>query len=270
MKIVRRRTISTKGSNRSFFLTSSMSTEIRTFRDESRHVLYEINLLVIVLIVKKYDSLILMFWGGKIDDLMNLEKKIVDLLLEQYNRGVQVINELRAKLLQHNEQVSAKIAWVWNEISADQLAMQQDLSEMKVKLVKKTYVDMQHCCYLVNGKKVLITFSPIYVNDAATVEYAKDLSIKLSEIFEGNIHSRIYLDDRLTLASYKLVTNCCALRKRKIIYFVGICNLNSVLFNGLQHADEQRLQRFADLSNLRAHRKRVFDNKKIIAIIVNA
>lgn len=126
--------------------------------------------------------------------------------------------------MKHNEQISANIAGVWNQISADQLAMQQDLSDKKVKLVEKNYVDIQRYCYLANGKKVLITFSQIYGNDAATVEYAKDPSIKLSDILEGSIHSRICLDDHLTSASYKLATNCCALHGKKIIKRVSLIN----------------------------------------------
>lgn len=59
--------------------------------------------------------------------LMNLEKKIRDLTLEQHNRGVQAISETRAELSQYNEPIGANIAGVRNDMSAGQLAMQQDL-----------------------------------------------------------------------------------------------------------------------------------------------
>uniref|UniRef100_A0A1A9UHA9 Uncharacterized protein n=1 Tax=Glossina austeni TaxID=7395 RepID=A0A1A9UHA9_GLOAU len=68
------------------------------------------------------------------NSLMNLEKKIRNLVLEQHNRGLQEISEMRAELFKQNEPVGAKIAGARNDMSAGQLTMQQDLKDMKAKL----------------------------------------------------------------------------------------------------------------------------------------
>uniref|UniRef100_A0A1B0BMV2 Uncharacterized protein n=1 Tax=Glossina palpalis gambiensis TaxID=67801 RepID=A0A1B0BMV2_9MUSC len=61
--------------------------------------------------------------------LMNLGKKMRDLVLEQHSRG-----QLQIELLQHNEQVGANMAGARNDMSAGQLAM-QDLKDMEANLV---------------------------------------------------------------------------------------------------------------------------------------
>lgn len=66
---------------------------------------------------------------------MNVEKEICDLAQEQHKPVVQEISELRAELLQPKEQVGADIARVRNEMSAGQLAMQQDLNNMQPRIV---------------------------------------------------------------------------------------------------------------------------------------
>uniref|UniRef100_A0A1B0GBY9 Uncharacterized protein n=1 Tax=Glossina morsitans morsitans TaxID=37546 RepID=A0A1B0GBY9_GLOMM len=46
------------------------------------------------------------------NNLMNVEKRICDLALEQYSRGLQKLSELQAELLKHNE----KFNWLCNKI----------------------------------------------------------------------------------------------------------------------------------------------------------
>uniref|UniRef100_A0A1A9ZC11 Uncharacterized protein n=1 Tax=Glossina pallidipes TaxID=7398 RepID=A0A1A9ZC11_GLOPL len=71
----------------------------------------------------------------------------------------------------------------------------KNLRELVLKIderceVKAMYAGLQHCCYLPDGKKLLIKFSPIYIRDAVMMEYVKDPSIKLSYGSGVSIHSQ--------------------------------------------------------------------------------
>uniref|UniRef100_A0A1B0BLJ4 Uncharacterized protein n=1 Tax=Glossina palpalis gambiensis TaxID=67801 RepID=A0A1B0BLJ4_9MUSC len=88
--------------------------------------------------------------------------------------------------------------------------------------ITATYADVQHCCCLPKGDEISIKFSSIYVRDAVMLRYAKDFSIKLSDVL--GIHSLGDLDDHLTHVSYKLVMTRRALRKKHIIKRFSVIN----------------------------------------------
>lgn len=80
-----------------------------------------------------------------------------------------------------------------------------------------SYSDIQHCCYLSNGKAVLVKLNSVFLRDLIMINYHKKESILLSEILPEGVASRVFLNDNLNDATSKLLFMCRRLREQNKI-----------------------------------------------------
>lgn len=97
-----------------------------------------------------------------------------------------------------------------------------DLRQPVVKIAEICNVylnptDIQHCCYIYGGKSVLVKFNSIHTRDTIMANFFRLFSIRLNDVLDTDVQSRIYLNDHLTPLAYKLVNICRRLRERKAI-----------------------------------------------------
>lgn len=83
-----------------------------------------------------------------------------------------------------------------------------------------TQSDIQHCCYLSNGKAVLVKLNSVYLRDSIMINYHRRGSILLSDILPEGVASRVFLNDNFNEATGKLLFVCRRLREQgKILKF---------------------------------------------------
>lgn len=83
--------------------------------------------------------------------------------------------------------------------------------------------DIQHCCYIYGGKTILVKFNSIHIRDKIMANYFRT-SIRLKDIVDCDVQSRIYLKDHLTPAAARLVNTCRKLRDRKKVHKYVLIN----------------------------------------------
>lgn len=80
-----------------------------------------------------------------------------------------------------------------------------------------TQSDIQHCCYLSNGKAVLVKLNSVFLRDSIMINYHKKDSILLSDVVPEGVASRVFLNDNLNDATGKLLFMCRRLREQNKI-----------------------------------------------------
>lgn len=80
-----------------------------------------------------------------------------------------------------------------------------------------THSDIQHCCYLANGKAVLVKLNSVFLRDSIMINYHKKDSILLSEVVPEGVESRVFLNDNLNDATGKLLYVCRRLKEQSKI-----------------------------------------------------
>lgn len=75
----------------------------------------------------------------------------------------------------------------------------------------------QHCCYLSNGKAVLVKFNSVHLRDTIMINYHRKDQILLSDVVPEEVASRVFLNDNFNDAAGKLLFVCRKLREQKKI-----------------------------------------------------
>lgn len=90
----------------------------------------------------------------------------------------------------------------------------------KINITKS---DVNNICYINKERSVLVKFNSVLIRDDVMRAYFKTKSLKLSDVMETEISSRVYLNDHLPPATSKLNGICRRLYKeKKILKFVLI------------------------------------------------
>lgn len=84
--------------------------------------------------------------------------------------------------------------------------------------------DIQHCCYIYGGKTVLVKFNSIHLRDSIMANYFRSHNMRLKDVLDCDVQSRIYLKDHLTPAAALLVNICRTLRDRKKVHKYVLIN----------------------------------------------
>ena len=109
----------------------------------------------------------------------------------------------------------------------------EDLSQPIIKL--RSYFNISisssvinHVCYINKRKSILVKFNNVSLRDGLMSAYFKTRSLKLMDFFEGNIASRVYLNDHYSPAAGKLNALCRKLLQKKVITKFRILNGDSL------------------------------------------
>lgn len=84
--------------------------------------------------------------------------------------------------------------------------------------------DIHHTCYFNNNKSVLVRFCNVRIRDRLMAAYNKNRSLKLADIVESDINSRVYLNDHFSPSAARMNSICKRLLKEKKIKKFKIFN----------------------------------------------
>lgn len=104
--------------------------------------------------------------------------------------------------------------------------------------------DIQHCCYIYGGKTILVKFNSIHTRDRIMANYFRT-SIRLKDVIDCDVQSRIYLKDHLTPAAARLVNTCRKLRDKKKVHKYVLINGDSPMVR-LMFVDGNEIVQNAD------------------------
>lgn len=84
--------------------------------------------------------------------------------------------------------------------------------------------DIQHVCFMNKSKSILVKFKRVRIRDNLMAEYHKTRSLKLSDILDADVHSRVYLNDHFAPMAAKMNYICKQMLMRKKIKKYKIYN----------------------------------------------
>lgn len=84
--------------------------------------------------------------------------------------------------------------------------------------------NLNHVCYMNDGKLLLVKFNNIGLRDLLMKEYFKTRSLKVKDVLGGDIDSRVYLNDHYSPAASNLNSICRKMLRMKIITKFKVLN----------------------------------------------
>lgn len=165
----------------------------------------------------------------------------------------QLVNQLRTEFLGYIQEVRAEIKNCHDEVAKVANDVQDQLKEMERRnqilqrrLYRNDFVinglprgirdimlpvlkiaslcnvqlnssDIQHCCYFSGGKSILVKLNSTRLRDQIMANYHRRPPIRLGDVEDNDVRSRIFLNDHLTPDASKLVYMLRKLRERNII-----------------------------------------------------
>lgn len=112
-----------------------------------------------------------------------------------------------------------------NDLEAPVIALG---AHYKIPIVSQ---DINTVCYINRRKQILVKLNKMSKRDAIMKEYFRTRTLKVCDIFDcpdGNITSRVYLNDHYSPAASQLNTICRKLRQLKIISKFNILNADKL------------------------------------------